>query len=152
DDVDQLVELLRHLLDDELVAGDHDRHAGDAGIERLAHRQALDVVAAGREQPGHPRQHAELVLDQHRDRVLAGLGAVGAHQKPVCDFSAFSRVSREGGAKIMSVLAPPAGTMGNTHSSLSTMTSRITGAGVLSIFSMAGTTSAGLVTRRPTQP
>jgi hypothetical protein len=52
----------------------------------------------------------------------------------------------------MSVLAPPAGTIGNTHSSLSTITSRMTGAGVASIFSMAGTTSLGLVTRSPTQP
>src|SRR4029077_1454479 len=103
--------------------------------------------------PRHPRQHAELVLHQHRDGGLARLAAVAGHaQNPVCDFSAFSRSSREGGARIMSVLAPPAGTIGNTHSSLSTITSRMTGAGVLSIFSMAGTTSAGLVTRRPTQP
>src|SRR6185369_15260021 len=145
-------QLLHHLLDHELVAGDDDGHAGDAGIERLADRQALDVVAAGREQPGHPGEHAELVLDQHRDRVLAGLAAVAGHQKPVCDLAACSRTSRVGGARIMSVLAPPAGTIGNTHSSLSTMTSRMTGAGVLSIFSIAGTTSLGLVTRRPTQP
>ncbi len=52
----------------------------------------------------------------------------------------------------MSLLAPPAGTIGNTHSSLSTQTSMTTGAGVLSIFSSAGTTSLGLVTRMPTQP
>ena len=52
----------------------------------------------------------------------------------------------------MSVLAPPAGTIGNTHSSLSTHTSRITGAGVAIIFSIAGTSSLGFVTRSPTQP
>ena len=52
----------------------------------------------------------------------------------------------------MSLLAPPAGTMGKTHSSLSTHTSSTTGAAVLIIYSMAGTTSLGLVTRSPTQP
>ncbi len=52
----------------------------------------------------------------------------------------------------MSVLAPPAGTIGNTHSSLSTQTSSTTGAGVASIFSTAPGTSLGLVTRSPMQP
>lgn len=52
----------------------------------------------------------------------------------------------------MSTLAPPAGTIGKTHSSLSTITSSTTGAGVAIIFSIAGPTSLGLVTRRPTQP
>src|SRR6185436_12473764 len=82
DHVDQLVELLHHLLDHELVAADHDGHAGDAGVQRLAHRQALDVVAARREEPGHPREHAELVLHEHRDRVLARLAAVAGHLEP----------------------------------------------------------------------
>ena len=66
--------------------------------------------------------------------------------------AAFSAASRVGSDRIMSLLAPPAGTIGNTHSSLSTQTSMTTGAGVLSIFSSAGTTSLGLVTRMPTQP
>src|SRR6266508_4602718 len=62
-----------------LVAAGHDRHPGDAGIERLAHRQALDVVTARREEPGHPREDAKLVLDEDRDRVLPRLAAVAAH-------------------------------------------------------------------------
>ena len=52
----------------------------------------------------------------------------------------------------MSVLAPPAGTMGNTHSSLLTHTSSSTGPGVAIIFSRAGTTSEGLVARMPVHP
>src|SRR5438093_6492741 len=79
DDVDELVQLLRHLLDHELVAADHQGHARHRGIERLADRQTLDVVAARREQPRHAREDAELVLDEHGDRVLAELGAVGGH-------------------------------------------------------------------------
>ena len=50
------------------------------------------------------------------------------------------------------VLAPPAGTMGNTFSCLSTHTSTSTGPGVAIIFSSAGRTSAGLVARMPVQP
>ena len=49
---------------------DHQGHPRHRRVERLPHRQALDVVPARREQPGHARQHAELVLDQHRDRML----------------------------------------------------------------------------------
>src|SRR6266704_19459 len=52
----------------------------------------------------------------------------------------------------MSVLAPPAGTIGNTYSHLSTQTSTTTGPGVENAFSSAGTTSEGLVARIPTQP
>src|SRR3989442_580471 len=151
DDVDQLVELLHDLLDDELVAVDDDGHPGDGGIERLSHRQALDVVTAGREESGHARQDAELVLDEDGDRVLAGLAPV-LHQKPVCDRAAFSRVAVVGFSRIMSVLAPPAGTIGNTYSHLSTHMSTTTGPGVANAFSSVGITSDGRVARRPTQP
>ena len=50
----------------------------------------------------------------------------------------------------MSLFAPPAGTIGNTHSSFSTHTSTTTGPGVENAFSRAGTTSDGFVARMPT--
>src|SRR2546425_10670997 len=66
-------------------------------------------------------------------------------QNPVCDFSARSRSSRVGGAGILSVLAPPAGTIGQPHSSLSTYNSKTTGAAVHSLLSVAVTTLPGIV-------
>jgi hypothetical protein len=77
DDVDELVELLHDLLDDEGVAAHHQGHARHRGVEGLPHGQALDVVAARREQPGHAREHAELVLHEDGDGVLRVLGSVG---------------------------------------------------------------------------
>src|SRR5207249_4871801 len=41
----------------------------------------------------------------------------------VCDFAALSLTTAVGFSRIMSVLAPPAGTIGNTYSHLSTQTS-----------------------------
>ncbi len=52
----------------------------------------------------------------------------------------------------MSLFAPPAGTIGNTFSSRSTIMSTTTGPGVENAFSSAGTTSLGLVARMPTHP
>src|SRR5438034_11654965 len=63
------------------VAGHDDRHPGDGRIERLADREALDVVAARREEAGDAREDAELVLDQDRDRVLPGPAPV-LHLEP----------------------------------------------------------------------
>jgi hypothetical protein len=53
DHVDQLVQLLDHLLDDEGVAPHDEGHPRHRGIERLPDGETLDVVAAGREEPGH---------------------------------------------------------------------------------------------------
>ena len=52
----------------------------------------------------------------------------------------------------MSLLAPPAGTIGKQNSSLSTMTSTRTGPGIAKAFSSAGTTSFGFDARMPTAP
>ena len=90
-----------------------------------------------------PRKHTISVLVENKFGVLSRVAGL---------FSARSRISRVGGARIMSVLAPPAGTIGNTHSSLSTQTSSTTGAAVASIFSTAPGTSLGFVTRSPMQP
>jgi hypothetical protein len=53
------------------------------GVLGFGDRERIDVVAAAGEQPDHPRQHARLVVDQHRQRVgldllrHAGGGIVG---------------------------------------------------------------------------
>ena len=39
----------------------------------LGDGQALDIVAAAGEQPDDARQHARLVVDQHRDRMAFGV-------------------------------------------------------------------------------
>ncbi len=69
----QPVELRLDLLDH------HRRAAGDDGDARevllgvgLRHGQALDVVAAAREQADHARQDAGLVVDQDGDGVAGG--------------------------------------------------------------------------------
>ena len=66
----QALELVLDLLDH------HRRAARDDGDARemllvlgLGHRQEFDIVAAAGEQPDDARQHARLVVDQHRQRV-----------------------------------------------------------------------------------
>jgi hypothetical protein len=53
------------------------RHDGDARqmllVLGLRDRQAVDIVAATGKQADDARQHARLVVDQHRKRVLFGL-------------------------------------------------------------------------------
>ena len=48
-----------------LVAGGDDGHARKAGIVRRPDVERVNVVAAPAEQPGHAREHAELVLDEN---------------------------------------------------------------------------------------
>ena len=52
-----------------LVALGGDGHDRDAGVKGRAHVQGLDVEAAAAEQPGHAREHAELVFHENRDGV-----------------------------------------------------------------------------------
>ena len=94
DDVDELVELLRHLVDRVLVAVDHDGDAREARVLAQADGQALDVEAAPGEEPGDPREHAGLVLDEDGERVLH-------------DFFPLAP-----GPPIISVISWPAGTIG----------------------------------------
>ena len=143
DDVDQLVELLDHLLDDEGVAADHQGHprhaAGRASrpptgsrccsrAPRTARPRARARRTCSRPAPRSCASRPSSLLSfpadpsppRPRPRRDPGRARDLGYQNPVCDFAACSRTSRLGGARIMSVLAPPAGTIGNTHSSLST--------------------------------
>ena len=66
----QLGEQRLDLLDDELAAGGDDVDARQAAhLVDLRYRQALDIVAAAREQPDHPGEHAGLVVDERHDGV-----------------------------------------------------------------------------------
>jgi hypothetical protein len=69
DDVDQLVELLRHLLEGSHLSVDDDRHPRDGRTLGLPHRQGRDIEAAAGKQPRDPGQDARLVLHQDRQRV-----------------------------------------------------------------------------------
>src|SRR5450759_3138962 len=99
DHVDELVQLLGDLVHGVLVAVDDDGDAREPGVLAEAHRQALDVEAAAREQPGDPREHAGLVLDEDGEGVLH-------------DF-----LPSLPWPPIISVISLPAGTMGYTFSS-----------------------------------
>src|SRR5215471_21870553 len=64
--VDQPFELVFDLSQDHWRAGGDDREAREMLLVLcLGHRQAVDVVAATREQPGDARQYARLVVDQN---------------------------------------------------------------------------------------
>ena len=70
----QAVELILDLLDH------HRRAAGDDGDARemllvlgLRDGERVDIVAAAGKQPDHARQHARLVVDEHRERAALGL-------------------------------------------------------------------------------
>ena len=69
--------------------------------------QRLDVEAAPREQAGDAREHAGLVLDEHRERVVGVLAA--RHQTPSSTQELSSSIQA---ASIMSADAAPAGTIG----------------------------------------
>src|SRR3954454_18867307 len=71
EDVDQLVQLLGHLVDRVDGAVERQGDPGDAGVVGRADRERVDVEAAAREEPGDPRQHARFILDQDREDVLA---------------------------------------------------------------------------------
>ena len=68
-DLDELVQLLRDLLDHVVRAGGDDRHPRHRRVLGRRHRQRLDVVAARGEQAGDARQRARLVLDEDREDV-----------------------------------------------------------------------------------
>ncbi len=67
DGVRQLVELLDDLFQRGIVAVRDDGHARQLRVVRRADVERVNVVAATAEKAGHPREHAELVLDQNRD-------------------------------------------------------------------------------------
>ena len=88
DDLDQAVQVLGDLLDDFVGAGGHDGHARQRCVFGRRDRQALDVVAARREQRDHARQGAGLVFEQQGNDVFHGLlrralRAVGGNRRPL---------------------------------------------------------------------
>src|SRR5262249_32091151 len=70
DDVDQLVELLAHLLEGLVVAVDDDRHPREVALLAVADADALDVEAAPAEAADDPVQDPRLVDEHGDDRVL----------------------------------------------------------------------------------
>src|SRR5580692_2480385 len=121
DDVDQLVELLGHLLKGMLLAVHHDRHPGDLLVLGRSDREGLDVEAAPGEQAGDADEDPWLVLDQDREGVLLAHSSVASHS------GAMPR------ANLMSLLLVPAATIGQTIASLCTMKSTTTGWSLIAI-------------------
>ena len=71
DDVDQLVQLLGHLIDRVHRAVEGQRDARQRRVVGRADGERVDVEAAAREQARDAGQYAGLVLDQDREDVLA---------------------------------------------------------------------------------
>jgi len=70
DHVDELVELLDHLLKRRRLHVDHDGQTGEALVLGGCHGEGEDVVATSSEQAGHTGEHPGAVLDQHRENVV----------------------------------------------------------------------------------
>ncbi|KAJ5610386.1 hypothetical protein N7510_007105 [Penicillium lagena] len=71
----EVVELATGLLDDTLLALEHDGHARQILDLGVADHQTINVEAAGGENAGHAGQHTGLVLDQAvQDVALGGVG------------------------------------------------------------------------------
>ncbi len=79
--VDQACELCEHLAKVPLVAAQHDRHAGAAGLVRGAHGQRLDVEAACAQQPGDAAERPGPVDHEraHHVPALDGIGLAGGN-------------------------------------------------------------------------
>ncbi len=69
DDGDDLLELLADLLEQPVVAVDHDGDPRQVGVLGLADGEALDVEPPRREHPGNVRQDPRLVLHQRRQHM-----------------------------------------------------------------------------------
>ncbi|MNC26223.1 hypothetical protein D3C75_743460 [compost metagenome] len=65
DDVDDLVQLLFHLLHSLIVASGYDNHAGKALLLGFPHRYAFDIKAPPAEEAGYPLQDAGLVIHKN---------------------------------------------------------------------------------------
>jgi hypothetical protein len=77
DDVHELQELVRDLLDHGLVAGRDERETRYRGVVGRGDAQGLDVVAARRKEPGHPGERPDLVLQRDGNDV-----APASHDDP----------------------------------------------------------------------
>src|SRR5882724_9364308 len=126
---------------------DHHRGArGDDGDARemllvlgLRHRETVDVVAASREQPDHAREHARLVVHQHRERValdafldrrcriMAGACSVAHYTSTLPRSSIAFAMSPTTSPSSISLCALPDGIIGKQFSAGSTTQSNSTG-------------------------
>ena len=104
--VDELVHLLLDLLERVLAAVDAQCQPRDVGPLGRPDREALDVVAAAREELRDARERAGLVLEPHGDRVRR-----------------HAATTSPPGASITSTAAAPAGIIGKHFSSASQRTS-----------------------------
>ena len=95
--LDQLVQLLGDLHHRILVAGDHEGHAGEAGLLALADGEAGDVESAPAEQAGDAGQDTRLVLDQGHDGMFFQSGV--RHDQPPPDGGA---IAASGSSSIIS--------------------------------------------------
>src|SRR5439155_25789120 len=150
--VDELVELLGHLVDRVQRAVEGQRDARDAVVVGRADGQRVDVEAAAREEPGDPREDAGLVLDEDRQRVLAAR----AHPGHGLELLEAQRLLGAGLAHAphptMSRAAWPGAIIGYTFSSRVTRTSTTTGPSIASAPRMSSTSVVLSVKRRPVQP
>ena len=144
--LDELVELLGHLLQRQVLDVDDDGHPGDVRVLGLAHRERVDVEPAAGEQRGDPGQDAGLVLDEDGQGVLGHGRAAFSSWEPAgtpswsgsspCSSASDSSRSHCGAVSratwIRSLLAPAA-TIGQTMASRWTTKSTTTGRSLTSI-------------------
>ena len=67
--INELVELFSNLLKDRVIATHDYCHAGGGGVEGRPHIECINVETTATEHAGDASEHAELVLDQYRDRM-----------------------------------------------------------------------------------
>jgi hypothetical protein len=139
DDVDELVQLLGHLLERLGGGVDDDRHPRDAVDLGRADREGLDVEPPAAEQPGDAGEHARACPRRGRTgcawpcQTLVPLahGARAARRRPARPPAprapAAALAYHSSADSMMSSLLPPAGTIGKTFSSWSTRKSTSTG-------------------------
>ena len=139
--LDELVELLGHLLEREVLDVDDDRHPGDVGVLGLAHGEGVDVEAPTGEQRGDAGEDAGLVLDEDGQGVLATWACrlqfrgmpegtpswSGSRPCSTASDSSRSHCGAVSRATWMRSLLTPAGTIGHTMASRCTTKSTTTG-------------------------
>src|SRR5690554_1231739 len=120
DHVEQLLELLLHLLQGGVVAHHDERGAAEPGLLRPGHRERLDVETAPGDEAGYAHQHAGAVAHGDADDVAA-------HASTTSRSGFRSASSGSWSPRITSSIPAPAGTMGNTFSASYTKKLRRTG-------------------------
>src|SRR5699024_1871116 len=153
DDVDQLVELLGHLLEREVLDGHDDGHPRQSVRLRGPDRQGLDVEAPAGEERGHAREHARLVLHQDAQGVGASGHLSSSWPAVTAAASLSSSTGRMSRAAVISSLDAPAAPIGHTWASLPTLKSMSTGRSLISrARATTSPTSSARSHRNATQP